>query len=184
MLVNGTRFSVMEAGMPSSFRVQFPPITAFKESLSLVNSPVNCFRSLLSSCLYFAPCSCDSSWFDDSASHSLRELGQILCKIPFSYLQDSMMDFCMATTLSTVLDNGTLNRTACDSSLFRRSSARQSSFLFCFFVVKWRSTLPTCTPSALLWTRRDGTGVRSLPVVSPVLCSCCGSCCVAPLLCT
>ena len=145
----------------------FPPITAFKESLSLVNSPVNCFRSLLSSFLYFAPCSCDSSWYDDSASDSLREFGQILWKITFSYLQDSMMDFCMPATLSTVLDNGTLNRTACDSSLFLRSSARQSSFLF--FVVKWRSTLPTCTPSALLWTRRDGTVFRSLPVVSPVL---------------
>ena len=35
-----------------------------------------------------------------------------------------MMDLCVAATLSTVWDNGALNRPASDSSLFRRSSAR------------------------------------------------------------
>ena len=43
------------------------PSQIFQESLSLVNSPVNCFESLLSSYL-----SCDNSWYDDSASDSLR----------------------------------------------------------------------------------------------------------------
>ena len=127
------------------------------------------FKSLLSSCLYFTPCSCNNSWYDDSASDSLREFGQILWKITFSHLQDSMMDFCMAATLSTVLDNGTLNRTASDSSLCRRSSARHLSLAVWSPVPTLRSTLPTCIPSALLRTGHDGTFLGSLPVVSPVL---------------
>ena len=104
-----------------SFGVQFPPFTAFKESLSLVN----CFKSLLSSCLYFTTCSCDNSWYDNSASDSLREFGQILWKNHFQSppgFDDGLLhgrDKCQ-----TMLDNGTLNRTASDSSLFRRSSAR------------------------------------------------------------
>ena len=121
--------------------------------LSEFSFRISRFKSLLSSCLYFTPCSCNNSWYDDSASDSLREFGRILWKITFSHLQDSMMDFCMAATLSTVLDNSTLKRTASDSSLFRRSSARH----------------PTCKPSALLWTGHDGTFLGSLPVVSPVL---------------
>ena len=93
------------------------------------------------------------SWYDDSASDSLREFGQILWTITFSYLHDSMMDFCMGATLSTVLDNGTLNRTACDSSLFRRSSARHFSRPIWSSVPTSRSTLPTSLPavSRVLW---------------------------------
>ena len=102
-------------------------------------------------------------------SDSLREFDQILWKITFSHLQDSMMDFCMASTQSSVLDNGTVNRTACGSSLFRRSSARHLSLSIWTSVPTSRSTLPTCTPSALLRTGRDGTVLGSLPVVSPVL---------------
>ena len=83
----------------------------------------------------------------------------------------------MAVTLSTVLDNGTLNRTACDSSLFRRSSARHLSLPIWSSVPTSRSTLPTCTPSARLRTGRDGTVLGSLPVLSPVLCLLLWSCC-------
>ena len=130
---------------------------------------MNCFKTLLSSCLYFTPCSCNNSWYDDSASDSMREYGQILWKITFSHLQDSRMDLCMAATLATVLANGTLNRTASDSSLFRRQSARHLSLTVWSSVPTLRSTLPTCTPSALLRTGHDGTVLGSLPVVSPVL---------------
>ena len=84
---------------PSEFSFR---LSRRSESLSLVNSPVNCFKSLLSSCLYFTPCFCDNSWYDDSASNSLREFRQILWKITFSHLQDSMMDFCMAATVKCV----------------------------------------------------------------------------------
>ena len=80
-----------------------------------------------------------------------------------------MMDFCMAATLSIVLDKGTLYRTACDSSLFRRSSARHLSLAVWSPVPTLRSSLPTCIPSALLRTGHDGTVLGSLPVVSPLL---------------
>ena len=79
------------------------------------------------------------------------------------------MDFCMAATLSTVLDNGSLNRTASDLSLFRRSSARHLSLSVWSLVPTLRSTLPTCIPSALLRTGHDGTVLGSLAVVSHVL---------------
>ena len=92
----------------------------------------------------------------DSASDSLRE-------------SDPLKNHFQSPTLSTVLDNGTLKRIACDSSLFRRSSARHLSLTVWSRVPTLRSTLPTCIPSALLRTGHGGTVLGSLPVVSPVL---------------
>ena len=141
------------------------------------------FKSLLSSCLYFTPCSCNNSWYDDSASDSLREFGQILWKITFSHLQDSMMDFCMAATLSTVLDNGTLNRTASDSSLCRRSSARHLS------LAVWSPVQRRGRPCRRAYHQRF-SGLDTTERFSgrcPWCHLCCGCCCgrtVAPLPCS
>ena len=68
------------------------------------------------------------------------------------------MDFCMAATMSTGLGNdNSLSRTACDSELFRRSSARHLSLPIWSSVLTSRSTCQRAQHQSFSGLGRDQT---------------------------